>query len=972
MKKKITFFLALSFALNGIAQISKQVAELDPQALHPIDGVDWSSNIVTSFKTGAMYFAYINPELNGVVMQKQPDGTVNSTIVIPNIVEDEHHSEISLAIDNDGYLHVTAGNHNSPTRYYVSAKPENLEKFIQKDNIQSIGGIPGAQVTYLTFYKSNKGTLFATYRNAVIEEYVTGSRALMLAKYDTQTKKWNLMGGKNYAGYGSSSCDLITGEQLQLNAFVWNNSGVGNMESTGKCHTSAAYQGYKLKILFDKNNGMHVTYNMADSINSTGTASESMTHTFYAFSPDEGTTWRKANGNTINSFPITKSSGDLVLKHYPTGYQYPNTTTVKTMPNAPFLLLDVDNKPIVIQKTLDTNKNRYFKYLNGSWKEVGSNYVLNGTPINTERLFTNFKRNEINGFLAGGTLQLSKNEMSSWYFSTTPTYKISTTAIIDRYFLLKTGHLRYYSRNDAAQTAQPATVWFTNTDVTAPSAPTELKTTQISNNQVTVQWNASDSYDAVLYYIYVNNSVIDSTENQIFTLKDLNPGSPYEIKVKVRDYYNNYSGFSNIVTCNTTNTPINLQKPVNIRAEQIGNNFVVLNWESANPTVLDEKFEVFVNNNKLDSDFPSIKITGLNAESFYNVKIRSSLDESIFSEFDSITVHTLSNNLIVYEPYNYELNQAPGLQQVFGNGLPAIQSNGSRMGTGLRAYIQPSIVVQGLEYPGIETKGGALQITNNTWSTASPVYRYRSDDPFLSYRVSNDDQNGFGVTDSVLYVSLLAKYTNAADNAFRFLISSKSYRNIYVHNTVSGKWAITDNESDPVVSNADAKEGETALLMLKFEFKTGAQDKVSFWKNPSLNETLGKENASLIIGADFDIYSFYTLPAIANNMFIDELRMGSTPASVLPVKSDGSNISSLRNIESDNITVRYNNLSNSVFISSNTDMKMIELYDINGRKVQQERINAFNHILNVKGHKQGVYLIRIITSTNISTKKLLF
>ena len=74
-------------------------------------------------------------------------------------------------------------------------------------------------------------------------------------------------------------------------------------------------------------------------------------------------------------------------------------------------------------------------------------------------------------------------------------------------------------------------------DITAPVAPTGLKTTSVSSNTIGIAWNATtDNIGVVKYNIYRNGVHVGTTTTATsFELTDLTPLTPYNITVKAGD-----------------------------------------------------------------------------------------------------------------------------------------------------------------------------------------------------------------------------------------------------------------------------------------------------------------------------------------------------------------------------------------------------------------------------------------------------
>jgi chitodextrinase/uncharacterized protein YjdB len=452
---KLHLILALNLILLSrllaISPVITKSTDIPLQPVHNIDGAGWANPVATSLITGNIYWGYIDPDLRCIVACRFPNGNVIKHVVIEAVQNNDNHAEISIGLDNDGYIHLLGGQHNSSPIYYVSRNPEDISSWQFRGNNTAIGGIEGIQITYQCFYRSNNGTLFLGMRSNLVSDFVTGARGIALGRYNCASQKWEMIGGRNYSITDSKCITHKGADSGSLTAFVWNPSGVGDMRpAAGKCYSLAHYQGYMLKVVFDKNNGMHVTYNMADSINidyAKSDVSRFLTHVFYAYSPDEGSTWFKANGEQITSFPITKANGDVVYKRVPTGYIYPAVTDQQNMANANDITIDSDGKPVIFQTIYPSNSTSTsyaFKWNGTRWQNVSAQK----TNVNTN-LFYNPFRDEVYNFGENNILMVSNDNMKTWnrfYEAIQSNWYIC----VDKYLLQKTGKVRYYNRSDAS------------------------------------------------------------------------------------------------------------------------------------------------------------------------------------------------------------------------------------------------------------------------------------------------------------------------------------------------------------------------------------------------------------------------------------------------------------------------------------------------------------------------------------------
>ena len=443
----------MAFGVKSQETVVTRVEENTQIEVDPIDGGGWAKSVATSTSTGNIYWGYIGPSNEGMVMKIEPDGTTSTHQVMSDVPNDNSHAEISIAVDNDGYIHWIGGQHNNAPNYYRSTNAEDITSWEELDSDYANGGLQGERITYQQFFRSKNGTLFIMYRNNLrnIHSY-WGMRTLLLAKYSTTDKKWTMIGGYDYCTQsdGYYCGEKCGGDYYDIIAFAWNNSAVGNGYGEGNCVSRDHYQGYIGDIVFDDDNGMHVTYNLADSINvdygaNPRVVSKSMTHVFYAYSPDEGDTWYKADSSQINTFPITKASGDLVYERCPDGYTFPDLNTEFNMSNAANIFMDTNGDPVIYQKAFDSGNNqvnKFFRWNGSQWADISNNYHMSdGGDV-----YTNLSRGEMYYFAFGGIFQLSNDNMAT-YVSYDDLMTSSTFYGMDEYYLMKEGGLRYVERS---------------------------------------------------------------------------------------------------------------------------------------------------------------------------------------------------------------------------------------------------------------------------------------------------------------------------------------------------------------------------------------------------------------------------------------------------------------------------------------------------------------------------------------------
>jgi hypothetical protein len=137
-------------------------------------------------------------------------------VIESQTILDPYHTQASIAVDKNGYVHVVYNMHNMPWQYSVSTMPYDISSFEfkgQKINYQEKrlvktynktpfptpgeAKIPGNQITYPTFFKDNHGELYLTYRFALKPALAWENRAFAgaIAKYNAINKIWSQLGG---------------------------------------------------------------------------------------------------------------------------------------------------------------------------------------------------------------------------------------------------------------------------------------------------------------------------------------------------------------------------------------------------------------------------------------------------------------------------------------------------------------------------------------------------------------------------------------------------------------------------------------------------------------------------------------------------------------------------------------------------------------------------------------------------------
>lgn len=88
-------------------------------------------------------------------------------------------------------------------------------------------------------------------------------------------------------------------------------------------------------------------------------------------------------------------------------------------------------------------------------------------------------------------------------------------------------------------------------DVTAPSVPTGLAATSITDTTYVLTWNASTGTPDY-YEVFVDDASAGTTQSLSMTITDATPGTGYSVEIRAVDLAGNASAKSTPITVTTT------------------------------------------------------------------------------------------------------------------------------------------------------------------------------------------------------------------------------------------------------------------------------------------------------------------------------------------------------------------------------------------------------------------------------------
>lgn len=213
--------------------------------------------------------------------------------------------------------------------------------------------------------------------------------------------------------------------------------------------------------------------------------------------------------------------------------------------------------------------------------------------------------------------------------------------------------------NESEPSAALSVTTLTPTDTQAPSAPTNLGATSVTDNAINLNWSpATDNVGVTAYNIYQNSIQIATTTVNAFAVNNLSASTSYDFTVTALDAAGNESVFSDTLNISTT-APPDTQAPTipnNLIANNITTTGVSLSWDAATDNVGVTAYKVFQNNQQIaTSTTNTYTVSGLNANTTYSFTV-SAIDgagnESATATALSVTTAALADTQAPTAPNN--------------------------------------------------------------------------------------------------------------------------------------------------------------------------------------------------------------------------------------------------------------------------------------------------------------------------------
>jgi bacillolysin len=164
-------------------------------------------------------------------------------------------------------------------------------------------------------------------------------------------------------------------------------------------------------------------------------------------------------------------------------------------------------------------------------------------------------------------------------------------------------------------------------DTQAPSAPTNLSASNITDTSVNLSWTAStDNIGVTGYEVFQNGSSLGTVTGTSASVTGLTAATSYSYNVRAFDAAGNNSALSNTVNITTTGGADTQapSTPTNLSASNVTDTSVNLSWTASTDNIGVTGYEVFQNGSSLGTvTGTSASVTGLTAGTSYSYNVRA-------------------------------------------------------------------------------------------------------------------------------------------------------------------------------------------------------------------------------------------------------------------------------------------------------------------------------------------------------------
>lgn len=287
-------------------------------------------------------------------------------------------------------------------------------------------------------------------------------------------------------------------------------------------------------------------------------------------------------------------------------------------------------------------------------------------------------------------------------------------------------------------------IWgiYSNTDIEAPSTPTNLSATNITTYSIDLSWNAStDNVGVSSYEIYIDENLEASTSDTNYTIIGLASNISFDLTVLAKDIADNTSPKSTVLTVSTLEDTVAPTIPENIVVSNETDVSFKVTWSASSDNTAVTAYDVYIDgtfNTSINNT--TYTLNSLTASTTYSITIAAK-DEvnNISAQSNPINATTTdagileSNELLISEYIEGSSNnKAIEIANITQSSVDLSLYNLRRQGNGVGAW-SPRFVLT-----GILAAGDVVVIVNESAENSSS-----SSDPNVaivgSYLIANAD-----------------------------------------------------------------------------------------------------------------------------------------------------------------------------------------------------------------------------------------
>ncbi|WP_299272343.1 GEVED domain-containing protein [uncultured Psychroserpens sp.] len=213
------------------------------------------------------------------------------------------------------------------------------------------------------------------------------------------------------------------------------------------------------------------------------------------------------------------------------------------------------------------------------------------------------------------------------FASTTGLSINSNTGVIDLSASTNGNYVVTYSVGTCMYYQETFAIEITGTlpDTEAPTAPTNLTASNVTQSSLDLNWTAAtDNIGVTAYEIYQDNNLIATVSITSHQVSGLTDNTNYAFYVIAKDAANNSSAASN--TINVTTLELDTQAPttpLNLLASNTTTTTVDLDWEASTDNIATVGYDIYQGASLIAQDVlaTTYQATGLSPETFYSFKV---------------------------------------------------------------------------------------------------------------------------------------------------------------------------------------------------------------------------------------------------------------------------------------------------------------------------------------------------------------